>query len=84
FIKALGLYLPGTFVELVNGEVGVVARRGRRANTPLVLAIVTRDGLPRGEPPLRDTSEPAYEIRRAVVPDEVKVRLQPARLLARL
>lgn len=84
FIKALGLYLPGTFVELASGEVAVVARRGRRANAPLVFAIVTREGLPRGEPPLRDTAEPAYEVRRAVAPEDVKVRLQPARLLARL
>lgn len=84
FIKTLGLYLPGTYVELVSGEVAVVVRRGRRANTPLAFAIVTREGLPRGEPPLRDTSEPAYEIRRAVAAEEVRVRLQPARLLARL
>lgn len=84
FLKALGLYLPGTYVELASGETAVVARRGRRANTPLVFAIVTRDGWPRGEPPLRDTADPAYEIRRPVLADDIRVRLQPAKLLARL
>jgi len=84
FIRALGLYLPGTYVELASGELGVVARRGRRANTPLVFAITTREGLPRGEPPLRDTTDRAFEVRRGVPADDVKVRLQPAKLLARL
>lgn len=84
FVKTLGLYLPGTYVELASGETAVVARRGVRANTPLVFAIVGREGLPRGEPPLRDTADRTYEVRRAVPADDVKVRLQPTRLLARL
>lgn len=84
FVKTLGLYLPGTYVELASGETAVVARRGARANTPLVFAIVGRDGLPRGEPPLRDTADRTYEVRRAVPAEEVKVRLHPTRLLARL
>lgn len=84
FVKALGLYLPGTYVELASGEIAVVARRGRRANVPLVFALTTRDGLPRGEPPLRDTADPAYAVRRAVEADAVKIRIQPSRLLVRI
>lgn len=84
FVKTLGLYLPGTYVELASGELGVVARRGIRANTPLVFAIVGPDGLPRGEPPLRDTADPAYVVRRAIGAEQVKIRIQPSRLLSRL
>ncbi|WP_424858664.1 HD domain-containing phosphohydrolase [Tepidimonas sp. HKU77] len=83
-VRTLGLYVPGSYVELASGELAVVARRGRRTTAPLVFALTGRDGLPRGEPPLRDTSEPSYEVRRSVAPHEVRVRLDPNRLLARL
>lgn len=83
-VQVVGLYAPGTYVELASGEIGLVARRGRRAHTPLVFAIVGRDGLPKGEAPLRDTAESAYAVRRAVPAEEVKVRVALPRLLARL
>ncbi|MFN3957450.1 MAG: HD-GYP domain-containing protein [Tepidimonas ignava] len=83
-VKTVGLYVPGSYVELASGELGVVARRGRRANTPLVFALIGRDGLPRGEPPLRDTEQPAWAVRGSVAPQQVKVRVNPDRLLARL
>lgn len=84
FVKALGVYLPGTFVRLVQGELAVVVRRGRKANTPMVLTLVGRQGLPLGEPALRDTRDPGFEVATGVVHDEVKVRIQPAKLLGRV
>lgn len=84
FIKTLGVYVPGSYVRLVNGELGVVARRGRKANAPLVFALVGRHGMPLGEPALRDTSDPGLEVREGIAADEVRVRIHPARLLARL
>lgn len=84
FVKTLGAYIPGSYVRLASGEVAVVVRRGRRANTPWVLSVVGRQGLPLGEPALRDTSEPAHAVKAGVAADEVKVRLQPARVLARV
>jgi HD-GYP domain-containing protein (c-di-GMP phosphodiesterase class II) len=84
FIKTLGVYVPGSYVRLASEEVAVVVRRGRRANAPLTFAIVGRQGMPLGEPTLRDTSERTYEIKAGVSADEVKVRVNPGRLLARL
>jgi len=84
FVKALGAYIPGSHVRLVNGEMGVVVRRGRRSHTPLVMALVGRRGLPLGEPALRDTSEAALEVQRGLGAHEVKVRVPASRLLARL
>jgi hypothetical protein len=49
-----------------------------------VFALIGRDGLPRGEPPLRDTEQPAWAVRGSVAPQQVKVRVNPDRLLARL
>ena len=84
FIKTVGVHIPGSYVQLENGELAVVVRRGRRANAPLVFALVGRQGLPLGEPALRDTSEAACEIKAGVAADEVRVRVNPSKLLARL
>ena len=83
-IKAVGVYIPGSYVRLASEELAVVARRQRRANEPLVFALVGRSGMPLGEPALRDTSEAAYEIKAGVAADEVRVRVNTAKLLARL
>lgn len=84
FVKTLGAYIPGSYVRLASGDLAVVARRGRRANTPLVFTIIGRHGMPLGEPAVRDTSEAAYEVKGGVTADEVKLRLPTAKLLARL
>lgn len=84
FIKTLGVYIPGSYVKLANGEAGVVVRRGRKANSPLVFSLVGRQGMPLGEPALRDTSDQGLQVVGGLVPDEVKVRIHPERLLARL
>lgn len=83
FIRTLGIYPPGSFVRLANDEVAVVVKRGRRANTPQVLSIVGRQGMPLGEPAPRDTMERQYEVKSSVPFDEVRVVLNPARVLSR-
>lgn len=83
-LKAVGLYPPGSFVELATGERGVVVSRGQRANLALVASLVTPSGTPVGEPALRDTIEPRFAVRCAVAAADVKVRPAHARLLALL
>lgn len=83
-VKTLGIYPPGSYVRLVNDEVGVVVRRGRRANAPLVFSIVGRQGLPLGEPALRDTLDRAYEVKASVPAEDVKVVVNAAKLLGRV
>lgn len=84
FIKNIGFYPPGSYVRLASGEVAVVARRGAKANAPAVLAIVGRQGLPLGEPTLRDTTDPTFEVKASLAPGDVKVVVGVAKLLARL
>ena len=81
-LKAVGLYPPGSFVELVCGEVGIVVSRGRRANLPWVASLVSASGSPLGEPALRDTVETRFQVRGAVAPASVKVRPPHERVLA--
>lgn len=80
-IKAVGLYPPGSFVRLGNGEVAVVLERGKRANEPRVASIVGREGMPLGEPAPRDTRLPAFHTTGGVAPHEVKVTLNLERML---
>jgi HD-GYP domain-containing protein (c-di-GMP phosphodiesterase class II) len=79
-VKALGIYPPGSSVRLASGEVGVVVRRGKRANEPVVASVIGRSGTP-CEPVVRDTRLPGFAIGAGVAPHEVKLRLNLSRLL---
>jgi hypothetical protein len=73
-LKAMGLYPPGSFVQLANGELGIVLSRGARANQPLVAVLVNAHGLPLPTPLLRVTSQPNSSVRAGLRPDQVPVR----------
>lgn len=81
-LRATGLYPPGSFVELANGERGIVVARGRRANLPWVASLVAPSGMALGEPALRDTVEARFAVRAAVASTLVKVRPDHRRILA--
>jgi HD-GYP domain-containing protein (c-di-GMP phosphodiesterase class II) len=81
-LRATGLYPPGSYVELANGERGIVVARGRRANLPWVASLVAPSGLALGEPALRDTVDARYAVRAAVARHLVKVRPDHARIMA--
>jgi HD-GYP domain-containing protein (c-di-GMP phosphodiesterase class II) len=81
-LKAVGMYPPGSFVELASGEVGIVLARGRRANLPYVASLVSAAGTPLGEPALRDTLDQRHSVKAAVAANTVRVRPPHERLLA--
>lgn len=81
-LRATGLYPPGSFVELANGERGIVVARGRRANLPWVASLVAPSGMALGEPALRDTVEARFAVRAALASAQVKVRPDHRRILA--
>ena len=83
FVKHIGFYPPGSYVRLASGEVAVVTRRGTKANAPQVFSIVGRQGMPLGEPTLRDTLDPAHEVKASLPPGEVRVMVNVPRLLSR-
>jgi HD-GYP domain-containing protein (c-di-GMP phosphodiesterase class II) len=61
-IKELGLYPPGSFVRLQNGEIAIVFRRGKMATTPLVRSVIGPRGAMLDRPVRRDTSETHHVI----------------------
>jgi HD-GYP domain-containing protein (c-di-GMP phosphodiesterase class II) len=81
-LKAVGLYPPGSFVELASGELGIVVARGRRANLPWVASLVSASGTPLADPVLRDTLDQRHAVKGAVPSSRVRVRPAHERLLA--
>lgn len=81
-VRRLGLYLPGSYVKLRNGEVAVVIRISDAVDKPTVLAILNKDGLPYSAPRVRHTMAPEFQIVEPVLAEKVKLRLDPARVFA--
>lgn len=73
-IKAVGIYPPGCWVGLANGELAVVLRRGEKAHCPMVAAFVGPDGIPLITPCLRDTSDPVCGVSVSLAPGKIKYR----------
>lgn len=72
-IKAVGIYAPGTYVRLASQEIAVVIKRGLNTTMPKVAVLINRQGMPTGEPSVRDTSQGDYRITASVPCREVKV-----------
>lgn len=72
---AIGFYPPGTYVQLINGETAVAMARGERANTPHVLSIAKKDGMPLIKYLYRDTSDARYAIQTPLNAEKVKVQV---------
>jgi HD-GYP domain-containing protein (c-di-GMP phosphodiesterase class II) len=81
-IKAVGIYSPGTFVRLANNEIAVVIKRGLNTTMPKVAVLINRQGMPTGEPLMRETSQTEFRITSSVPHREVKVQYNMERLLA--
>jgi len=81
-LKAVGLYPPGSFVELASGEIGIVVARGRRANLPLVASLIGVSGTVLMEPVLRDTLDRRYAVKGVVPSGSVKVRPPHEKLMS--
>ena len=81
-IKAVGVYSPGVYVRLANGEVAVVIRRSANTTAPRVAVFINREGMPMGELIVRETNMPTTKIIAHVPHREVKVQVQLEKLLA--
>ena len=78
--QAVGFYPPGSYVKLVNGEIAVAVQRGERANTPWVISIVGRDGVPQSSYHCKSTAEPRQAISAPVNAETVKVVVSAERV----
>ena len=74
FVKSIGIYIPGSYVKLTNGEISIVIKRGSNIHTPKVVSLIGIRGAPIKDPLLRDTSEPNFEIKEAIPTHKVRIR----------
>lgn len=79
-VKEIGVYPPGSYVKLSNGETAVVVRRGKQAHTPVVFSLYNGAGMPLGEPIMRDTGSPSFAVSSYVPKNKVMVTVNRARL----
>lgn len=79
-IKEIGIFPPGTFVTLGNGELALVTRRGESANTPDVLSLISPLGTSYVDPIQRNTSRKPYDVAAVIPRDQVKVQINPERI----
>jgi HD-GYP domain-containing protein (c-di-GMP phosphodiesterase class II) len=65
-VRAVGIYPPGSAVELNNGEIGVVVKRTLDARHPVVRIVISADGRDLREFPKRLTSKVPFGVKAAV------------------
>jgi HD-GYP domain-containing protein (c-di-GMP phosphodiesterase class II) len=73
-IKEIGLYPPGAFVKLKNGDTAVVSKRATATTPPLVHSFINAKGLPMLEPMWRDAARPEFAIAAALPRDAVTTK----------
>lgn len=78
-IKEVGIYMPGTFIKLENGEIALVVRRGANVDTPRAVALSRSDGTPYMDTIRRDTAKPEYAVKGAIPKEKVLHRVNLAR-----
>lgn len=79
FINELGLYPPGIYVRLDNGELAVVVGRTSDFKAPIVASIRKSDGNMHSSPRRHNCSEPGYGVKYVCDPSE-RVRVDPSQL----
>jgi HD-GYP domain-containing protein (c-di-GMP phosphodiesterase class II) len=70
FIKELGVYPPGAFVRLNNGDIAVVTHRGQEGISPHVASVITPRGVAYPRPLPRATASREWAIKEIVARDE--------------
>lgn len=74
FISELGVFPPGTYVTLKNGETAVVVERGKESMWPIVASVLGPRGAPFEKPIRRDSNTETHSIR------DIKVLTEPLQL----
>lgn len=82
-VKEFGVYPPGCWVRLANGECGMVVRRGPTVMAPVVSVMSTPSGTLLSRPVQRDTTDKACAVQSVLAPQDPRPRL-PSDLLLKL
>jgi HD-GYP domain-containing protein (c-di-GMP phosphodiesterase class II) len=80
-VRTLGVYPPGTYVKLTNGEIAVVICRGDKPAEPLVASVINRSNQPITGVRRCNTAHKDSSIESSLVASAVKINLKTAPLL---
>jgi HD-GYP domain-containing protein (c-di-GMP phosphodiesterase class II) len=80
-VRTLGVYPPGTYVKLANGEIAVVICRGVKPAEPLVASVMNRSNQPITGYRRCSTASKDTMIQSSLVASAVKINLKTAPLL---
>lgn len=69
-VKELGIFPPGAFVRLINGEIAVVIKHGKDATHPIVQAVLSPRGGPYSIPKRYQTDNELHQIKETVPRDK--------------
>jgi len=75
FVKTLGLYPPGCYVKLKSQEFGIVVKRGKQINAPLVRLISENSNNPIISNIFRQINDKEYAIQEIVPIDASKFKI---------
>ncbi|MDB5801610.1 MAG: hypothetical protein JWL63_2549 [Rhodocyclales bacterium] len=73
-IKEIGLYPPGSFAKLKNGDIAVVSKRATATTPILVHSFINGKGLPMLDPMWRDAARPEFAIAAGLARDAVATK----------
>lgn len=79
-VKTVGIYPPGSAVELANGDIAIVVKRTRSANHPVLRCVKTWRKEILEHPRKRMTHEPGHAIARLIAASDLGFALDPERL----
>lgn len=79
-VQEMGIYPPGTFVKLRNGDTAIVLRRGTTPETPLVSSLLRADGTPYLMTQGVDANDPDHKVVAALPRGLVMLTLNRRRL----
>lgn len=74
-VKVVGVFPPGSYVRLANGEVAVVTRPGATPTTPAVVSFVNPRGLSMNPGTKRDCTQVQFAIKEALIKSKVDASL---------
>ncbi len=80
-LRTLGLYPPGCFVQLANGDFGIVVKRGNKAHRPCVASLRREDGGMYHLPKRRVAGSREHAVRHGVTRSAVNVLCDHVRIL---
>lgn len=75
-LDEMGVFPPGTFVKLRNGETALVLRRGPTPEAPVTHSLLSPDAQPMPTPTARDTTLAEYKVVAALPRGQVKLTRQ--------